>query len=413
MVLFNGGATLVLLELALKFVMIPCWPTYFLRHHYPYARVSTATGPVTAEWTANSQGFHDKEQPFRKPPGEFRIVTIGDSFLDGPQQTPLPVQLRREFDDKRINVVNVSRPGIDVNLYYPLFKYALSSYDPDLAVVFLFEGNDYKRMERFSPDAYDKPQAFFRRYPTASWFGRFFPRASLMFSSMWRGIPFVTRWTNTDGYPRWGAPDPVRTLPEMAGVIAADLHVKPQVIEQYLVEKLTSGELRELTTYAVHPDILSYMVGIGIEADSMRILRQRPEIQDAEIARRQVESVFAFLRRMNERAAQAGVEFVVVVIPSSIVDPACHDLYERLGSANDPLFANTRVRQTERLKRLLAGNGIPVFDLRGSLAGIPGTYLKFDTHWSVKGVNVVGQQVRAYLAGHSGKLAGFRRLTER
>ena len=80
------GAVLmaILTEFAGRIVMVDNWATYLLPHNYAYAKVKTTAGPISAEWTSNSLGFHDREHERRKPPSGTRVVCIGDSFLDQP-----------------------------------------------------------------------------------------------------------------------------------------------------------------------------------------------------------------------------------------------------------------------------------------------------------------------------------------
>lgn len=407
--LFNIAAIVVMVEGVLWLVMIPCQPAYYLEQHYPHRVVTTCAGPISETYTTNSQGFHDIEQPFEKPAGELRIVTIGDSFLEGPQQTPLPGQLRQNLADNRINVVNLSRTGINVNLYYLLFKQAVADYDPDIIMVFIFEGNDFKGMENHTPAQYDEARSLFRRYPLASYYGSLFPRSTIFLSCLLTRKPFLHRWTPLENNKVWTDAYPVRDLWQIARIAAKTVQIPAKEIHDHLRKNLSDDELLELTSYGVRLDVISYMLGVALKRDAIEelpTLKHRPEIVDDALARRQVQSVFEFLRAMQVTSTEQGIEFHTVLIPSFVVDAACLDLYTRLGAQDDPMFAKRRAAQSRQLRELLTASNIPTYDLREHLTGESGLYLKFDTHWTVKGVQTVARYIQDYLNRNSEKLAG-------
>lgn len=110
-----------------------------------------------------------------------------------------------------------------------------------------------------------------------------------------------------------------------------------------------------------------------------------------------MKSVLEFLRAMNRSSAQNSTDFYVVTIPTSYIDPKSYDMYRRLSAATDPLFTGTRIRQINDLERRLTKEGITVINLRKVLHGVPGTYLRFDTHWSEKGVRLIADYIGSYL----------------
>lgn len=400
----------VLVEFGLKFVMVPVWPTYFLPHHYPASKIQTAAGTVSANWISNSQGFHDVEHDFGKIANKVRIVTIGDSFLDGPQQDPLPSVLFSSIREERdnIEVINLSRPGIDTNLYYLLFKHALPTYQPDIVLIFIYEGNDFRAMENLSPDFYEQPDSFFQRYPLSSYYGIIFPRSSIFISDIFSfSHRFIHRWSNIPQHARWGKPNPKRNLEEISEDITKYIEADSATVHQFIIDRLTKEEINELTSFGVRIDLLAYMTSIGLEAkftSRLGVKEHRPEINNETVATKQVESVFSFLRAMNDTTLQKEIEFYCVLIPTSYVDPKANDMYARLGADQDPLFIGTRMKQMVKLKQLLIHEGIEVIDLRNVLNGESDSYLKFDTHWDVKGVNISADYISKYLIEKSKRL---------
>ncbi len=409
-VAFNIVAVQILLELGLKLVMIPVWPSYFLPHNYPFSQVKTTAGTVSASWTLNSQGFHDIEHEFGKITAKTRIVTIGDSFLAGPQQEPLPILLNSNLLKHRdnIEVINLSRPGIDTNKYYLLLKHALAAYQPDVVLLFIYEGNDFRAMEHYSPELYEQPASFFERHPQASYYGSIFPRSSIFLSDILRNR-FIHQWSQTPENSRWGRPHPKRNLQQISSDIAEHIEIDREVIYQFLSDKLTPEELDELTGFGVRIDLLAYMISRGLDAkftSKLGVKEYRPEVTSKKIETDQVESVHAFIKTMNNLCSQKNIEFYSVLIPTSYIDPDAQDMYTRLGAGQDPLFVKTRQRQIIKLQQLLTDkDSIKVIDLRNQLEGKPGTYLKFDTHWNTIGAKMSADYVSEYLIEHSKKIS--------
>ena len=196
-----------------------------------------------------------------------------------------------------------------------------------------------------------------------------------------------------------------RTLKQISEGITKYIKADSTIIQQFLADRLTVEEIDELTNFGVRIDLLAYMTALGLEAKfipkKLGIKEHRPEIVDKTIARKQVESVYHFLRKMEETALQKGIEFYSVLIPTSYSDSTAKNMYTRLGAGQDPLFVGTRIKQTSELKQLLIDNDMAVIDLRDVLEGETDTYLKFDTHWDIKGVELSSRYVSNYLIKNS------------
>jgi hypothetical protein len=96
----------------------------------------------------NSAGMRDREHTLAKPAGVFRVLLMGDSFMEAlqvPFEASLPSLLERSLSQqtgRQVEVVNagVSGWGTDDELRY-LTDYGLK-YDPDLIVVAVTLHND-------------------------------------------------------------------------------------------------------------------------------------------------------------------------------------------------------------------------------------------------------------------------------
>jgi lysophospholipase L1-like esterase len=104
----------------------------------------------------NRYGFHDYERSIQKSPGTFRIVTLGDSFVEA-YHVPLRenfsqlLERRLNQDDSagrggkpwRIEVDNQGVHGYGLGTYYLYVENRLDAWSPDALVLCFFLGNDF------------------------------------------------------------------------------------------------------------------------------------------------------------------------------------------------------------------------------------------------------------------------------
>jgi hypothetical protein len=96
----------------------------------------------------NSLGFIDSEPALPKPPGTFRIVLVGDSFVEAAQvpiaqklQTLLAADLNRRFPDRKFDAVALGFSGTGQANQLPFYE-RNRDLKPDL-VILLFVSNDF------------------------------------------------------------------------------------------------------------------------------------------------------------------------------------------------------------------------------------------------------------------------------
>ncbi|HJS33485.1 MAG TPA: hypothetical protein VJ924_15940 [Alphaproteobacteria bacterium] len=95
-------------------------------------------------WTAektNSLGFLDREPAIPKPPGTFRILILGDSFVEAAQvpirhklQALLETTLRRRFPERRIDVVAMGYSGAGQSNVLSFYEAFGERVRPDLVI---------------------------------------------------------------------------------------------------------------------------------------------------------------------------------------------------------------------------------------------------------------------------------------
>jgi len=151
LILTSMGVALALAEIFVR--LVAPQPTglshqdrYGLAMHWP--GITRYLPQYGHDVTFNSVGMRDREHDLEKPPGVFRILLLGDSFMEAlqvPFDSSFPALLERglaERTGKRVEVVSagVSGWGTDDELRY-LTQYGLR-YQPDLVLVAMTLHND-------------------------------------------------------------------------------------------------------------------------------------------------------------------------------------------------------------------------------------------------------------------------------
>lgn len=100
--------------------------------------------------TTNSAGFHDVEHHVEKPPNVYRIVVLGDSFIEGlavPIESGFTQQLESllqvEIKDRRVEVLNLAVSGIGPAQYLRMLERRGLGYTPDLVLMAVYPENDF------------------------------------------------------------------------------------------------------------------------------------------------------------------------------------------------------------------------------------------------------------------------------
>ncbi len=107
----------------------------------------------------NSLGFRDGEHSREKPPGTFRIVGLGDSFLWGQgvkfEDICINVLARRLGGDLaplRVEAINLAVSGIDTAAEEYLLENTGIRYDPDLVIVHFVPNDIDRSVDLYSGD---------------------------------------------------------------------------------------------------------------------------------------------------------------------------------------------------------------------------------------------------------------------
>ena len=106
-----------------------------------------------AQVQINSEGFRDGEWPVEKPPGEFRVAVLGDSYVEALQ---VPVDERftellagdlkscSTFARKTVRVMNFGISGYGTGQELLALRHRVAKYRPDLVVLCFLTSNDFR-----------------------------------------------------------------------------------------------------------------------------------------------------------------------------------------------------------------------------------------------------------------------------
>lgn len=102
---------------------------------------------ATVQVTYNDAGWRDVAHSFEKPPGTFRILVLGDSYMEAYSvelEEAFHRQLQRVAQDhnKQVEVINLGVGGFGTLQQYLVFEEVGKRYDPDLVLLGFYLGND-------------------------------------------------------------------------------------------------------------------------------------------------------------------------------------------------------------------------------------------------------------------------------
>ena len=121
------------------------------RHHclVPNGHYDHSSYEYSYSWDNNGLGMRDREHPRTKPPGTFRILVLGDSFVQGhgvrvedTMVTRLEASLNQPPRAQTVEVLNGGVFGYSPLLEYLYLRDTIGELQPDLVVVAVFLGND-------------------------------------------------------------------------------------------------------------------------------------------------------------------------------------------------------------------------------------------------------------------------------
>ena len=108
-------------------------------------RYETPEGTVSVAY--NTEGWRDLEHRVEKPDGVFRILVLGDSFMEA-NSVKLEESFARQVEElaraagKKVEVINMGVAGYGTLQEYLVFEHFGRLYHPDLVLLGFYDGND-------------------------------------------------------------------------------------------------------------------------------------------------------------------------------------------------------------------------------------------------------------------------------
>jgi hypothetical protein len=111
-------------------------------------------GYFRGRFDTNSQGFRDSERAYEKPTGVYRVLVIGDSFVQGfglDERDTFASVLERELKARNgrppVEVMKMGVGGWGPSNYWRVLRNVGARYSPDFVVVAFYPGNDFQEAE--------------------------------------------------------------------------------------------------------------------------------------------------------------------------------------------------------------------------------------------------------------------------
>jgi hypothetical protein len=393
------AATIAGLE-GLSALVVPAWPALELRPidalAVNMAALKSIVSPALVP-TYNSWGLRDQERSLAKPAAiEYRSVLVGDSFLEGSMVTrPVGQRIESLWSQAGRNDMEAINLGVSATgppqYYYRIRDIALR-LQPDTIVLNFFSGNDFVK-EPYSP--WSIPPLVAER-PKPSWLGAVAPRLTWLI-------------VNRLDLAELGKGDDPADFLAINGALAKPPAERLDILTQYVATHSSSAMeatvVRPVLARAgdkfwkafVHRDrdqeflagwLLTNMVGSETS--------EWPGPLTAEEAERTLDqalldATLTWLVATTELARKHGVKLMIVLSPTSIVDPLYVDFWAPWPRQRGFLFGRQALHRA--LRAALEARSIPVIDLEDDLKGRRGTYRMTDGHWNELGTQIAAGRI--------------------
>lgn len=382
--IFMVTITLVLLNAAAYF-FAASWPLSGLHGVSPrIGKKAWLYHGKTADFIeANSWGQRDREHTIAPKSGTYRMIFIGDSFLENGAPVPLPYRMEDSFRRRGVSDVEMINLGVsatDPDEYFFRLKRIGLPLQPDHCVMLVYAGNDFIQgptllsywgisatyprwsfLQILGLNSLDQVISNERRQVLRAWF---------------KGGPLLEHELELQGiFGRTVSDD------ETEKEYLSFFQPEEQVQMKAVLYRATAEERSLFYEMLRHPDgaiFRSYFLDLATKA-------ARGQSGPAVVP---VEYSFSWVKAASELCRMKGVRFTLAVIPEGFtVDRRMSGHYAALADMN--AYMTHRDAATTRFITLATEAGMDVIDLRELLKGKSGAYLDMDGHWSQYGVDLV------------------------
>jgi SGNH hydrolase-like domain, acetyltransferase AlgX len=313
----------------------------------------------------NAEGWRGATRRFSKPPDVFRIMVLGDSFVDG---YTLPVQdrftevlessLRPQFD-----VINLGVAGYSTDQELLLLDQEGWKLEPDLVVLAFYYNDVWGNGSRhFSESSRTQKPVF--SLDTAG---------NLSLSNV--PVP----------YPTPSLQDRFRLYDLVRTTVKRNRFLHAAAVKAGLADNVRPNDSRPAPTGAAG----------GAEEFAVYHSTETPELA------REWSITQALLRKMNQEAVQHGARLMVLYVPTRIELSPAEWSSAHLPSDYDPGVV------VRRLTKICQVEGIPYLDPsdRFTAVGTSRMYYPRDPHWNAAGHRLVGETLAEHIRDCSGRSA--------
>jgi len=322
----------------------------------------------TVTW--NSRGMHDVDHSIEKEVGVFRILILGDSFVEA-RQVADGDTMRSVLE----NTLNAADNGVE----YEVLIGAASAWGPGQELMyFRSEGAEYSPdlvLSLWVPanDLRDNLPEHRMTYSGVNCYSPYFPICDTGFDDQ--------AWYETPGIkPAWKGQCPsIRKIQSNAlnwlyNSSSLYQHLEPLMTRSYSHIDYAS----DFSPWLPNDQSGTIDIAYGI-----------------------TEGIYSALARESKGI---GAEMAVVIVPvkEAVLSDASAEFRERLEERKSVLAEADSRLPNRRLKEVLSHTGLPVLDLQPTFvkhqmsgAGMP--YYELDSHWSVAGNRLAGETIAQWL----------------
>lgn len=391
LVVFSGmvaTVTIVLGEIVAR-MGLPAWPASTLHGVRPTVQraLMTETERNDFKATRNAWGQRDRERFLRPTSGVMRIAFIGDSFLEEGTGAPLSLATEKLLDRPEVEVVNLGVSATSPDEYFYRAAHVALPLEATGCVVFIYLGNDLAADDRTLP----------------SWFGivAVSPRPSLLTTVGLRGLNDVLTTRQRPVLKIWSAAGGLGESEkqfhdfcrkssdrELAELLLRNAELPQQLAEQ-LRPQMLGPEMAPFYKMLRDPDegrFRSYFLydGVWLKASG-----------ETPIILSDPASTLHWLRAAATMYSRPR-RFLAVLIPEGFaVDPRMQEQWAPL--ADMRRMTDKTSAAGRHIEHELTQAGIEVLNLTDTLAGVRGTYLNVDGHWSPLGIETSAAAVATHL----------------
>jgi lysophospholipase L1-like esterase len=325
----------------------------------------------------NSNGARDLEKPYQPGPGIFRVVVLGDSFIEGSEvglEECLPRMLEKLLAGRKVEVINLGVTGYGCGQNYLNLRENGLKYKPDLVILGVYAENDIRN------DCLE------------------FERIILGTESYAGSRPYPAR--NRDGAVDFSAIDFNRISREWNQRLKKrrDNSLKKRFYQRTLLYSLAQRWAQDPT---VRQFDLNILLGVYLDAFDSSLPRSAltPDQYDRKW-RQAWKTAEALISMTHDLARQNGAKFLLMSIPSKIeTDPrTLQELKLKFPNLKLNLEkANLRLQALAKRIDCPFLNLQPAFRQHYQEGGSPLFFSYQDRHWNKLGQKLAAEQLVAFL----------------